>query len=129
DNLRPGTYSIVETQPRAFLDGKDTIGTQGGSTSNDRFFDIVLGAGVNGVNNNFGELPRPGCRLDRFGSHTHAWALVVKVRGSGVNALPTSLARPAAPSKAPLVNYWMPSLAFKARLAQAGALRRSTATR
>jgi hypothetical protein len=55
-NLRPGTYIITETQPSGYLDGKDTIGTPGGTTANDVFSNIVLGAGVNGVNNNFGEL-------------------------------------------------------------------------
>ncbi|MBI1927242.1 carboxypeptidase regulatory-like domain-containing protein [Candidatus Poribacteria bacterium] len=55
-NLRPGTYVITETQPAGYLDGKDTIGTPGGTTGNDVFSNIVLGAGVNGVNNNFGEL-------------------------------------------------------------------------
>ncbi len=62
-NLRPGLYAITETQPRFFRDGKDTIGTPGGATSNDRFSGIVLNQGVNGVENNFGELPRPECRL------------------------------------------------------------------
>ena len=28
-NLRPGTYTITETQPAGYLDGKDTIGTPG----------------------------------------------------------------------------------------------------
>src|SRR5262249_8729891 len=30
-NLRPGTYTITETQPAAYLDGKDTVGTPGGT--------------------------------------------------------------------------------------------------
>ncbi len=55
-NLRPGTYEIRETQPFPYFDGKDTIGTPGGSSANDRFFGVVLGAGINGVENNFGEL-------------------------------------------------------------------------
>src|SRR5262249_9011762 len=38
------------------LDGKDTIGTPGGDTANDVFSNILLNAGVNGTNNNFGEL-------------------------------------------------------------------------
>src|SRR5439155_915967 len=40
-----------------FLDGKDTIGTPGGTTGNDQFSNIMLGAGVNGTDNNFGDLP------------------------------------------------------------------------
>jgi LPXTG-site transpeptidase (sortase) family protein len=56
DNLRPGTYVITETQPSAYLDGKDTIGTPGGTTGSDTFTAIVLNSGVDGINNNFGEL-------------------------------------------------------------------------
>src|SRR5206468_901837 len=56
-NLRPGTYALTETQPSGWLDGKDTIGTPGGTTGNDVFSNIGLNAGVNGANNNFGELP------------------------------------------------------------------------
>jgi hypothetical protein len=62
DNLQPGNYSILESQPAGYLDGKDTIGSQGGQTFNDRF-DLILQQGVNGVNNDFGELlpsPRAG---------------------------------------------------------------------
>jgi hypothetical protein len=55
-NLRPGTYVITETQPAGYLDGKDTIGTPGGTTGADTFTAITLAAGVNGVNNNFGEI-------------------------------------------------------------------------
>ena len=55
-NLRPGTYVLTETQPAGFADGKDTIGTQGGDTSNDKFSNIQLSCGVNGIKNNFGEM-------------------------------------------------------------------------
>ena len=55
-NLRPGTYSVVETQPAAYLDGKDTAGSTGGTVTNDAISTITLGAGVASVNNNFGEL-------------------------------------------------------------------------
>src|SRR5207253_1452865 len=55
--LRPGSYTITETQPADYLDGKDTQGTPGGgATSNDAFSGIPLNAGVDGKNNNFGEL-------------------------------------------------------------------------
>ncbi len=61
-NLRPGTYTITETQPPGFLDGKDTPGTPLGSNSliNDVISEVVLPAGFNGQNNNFGELPTGG---------------------------------------------------------------------
>ena len=55
-DLRPGTYTLTETQPAGYLDGKDTIGTPGGTTSNDEFSNIVLDSGVDGVMNDFGEL-------------------------------------------------------------------------
>ncbi len=55
-NLRPGTYSIKETQPAAYLDGKDTLGSLSGTAANDFFSNIVLANGINGVNYNFGEL-------------------------------------------------------------------------
>ena len=54
-NLRPGTYTLNEDQPGGFADGKDTIGTPGGTAGNDQFANIVLAAGAVGVNNNFGE--------------------------------------------------------------------------
>lgn len=54
--LRPGTYTLTETQPSGFTDGKDTIGVQGGTTGNDVFSGIVLPPNTNGYNNNFGEL-------------------------------------------------------------------------
>ncbi|MGB7324446.1 MAG: SdrD B-like domain-containing protein, partial [Rubripirellula sp.] len=64
-DLRPGTYSITQTQPviaasgKDYLDGLDTVGTQGGNGStNDTFTNIVLPltSELDGVNNNFGEL-------------------------------------------------------------------------
>ena len=53
--LRPGTYVLVETQPATYLDG-NTVGTPGGTTTNDQFSNVVWAAGVDGVDNNFGEL-------------------------------------------------------------------------
>jgi hypothetical protein len=55
-NLRPGTYQLNEFHPVGYLDGKDTIGTQGGVTSHDQFSNINLASGVNGTDNDFGEL-------------------------------------------------------------------------
>jgi hypothetical protein len=56
NNLRPGTYSIAETHPAGWVDGKDTIGTPGGTVTQDLFSNIQLTNGFAGVNNNFGEL-------------------------------------------------------------------------
>lgn len=59
--LAPGTYRIVEVQPNGWIDGKDTLGTVDGSASgskdgNDRFKEIVLASGSEGINYDFGEL-------------------------------------------------------------------------
>ncbi len=56
DNLHPGTYTLTETQPTAYLDGKDAVGTQGGTLNNDNISSITLTSGTNGTGNNFGEL-------------------------------------------------------------------------
>src|SRR5262249_5396012 len=55
-DLRPGTYVLTETQPDEYLDGKDTVGTQGGTAGDDVLSNIVLLAGVDGTDNNFGAL-------------------------------------------------------------------------
>jgi len=55
-NLRPGNYTITETHPSGYDDGKDTAGSQGGAAGNDVISSIALGVGVIGVNNNFGEI-------------------------------------------------------------------------
>jgi hypothetical protein len=56
-NLRPGSYTLKQDEPAGFLDGKDTIGSQGGTAGSDQMTGITLATGTNGVNNNFGELP------------------------------------------------------------------------
>jgi hypothetical protein len=56
-NLRPGSYTLKQDEPAGYFDGKDTIGTQGGTASTDQLAGITLAPGVNGVNNNFGEIP------------------------------------------------------------------------
>jgi len=60
-NVRPGTYSLTETQPQGFLDGKDTPGTPFGGVvvANDVISDINIDCDPNapsGVDYNFGEL-------------------------------------------------------------------------
>jgi fimbrial isopeptide formation D2 family protein/uncharacterized repeat protein (TIGR01451 family) len=56
-DLRPGTYSVSETQPAGFLDGRDTAGTQGGTLGNDTVTNFVLASGSVGTGMLFGELP------------------------------------------------------------------------
>jgi hypothetical protein len=61
DDLNPGNYKLKQTQPAGpvnnlpIFDGKDTIGSQGGTVSANDEFTIVLAEGVNGTNNNFAE--------------------------------------------------------------------------
>lgn len=56
-NLKPGTYGLTEGNPGSqYIDGKDAVGTQGGTLGNDTITSITMNSGVNGVNNNFGEL-------------------------------------------------------------------------
>ncbi len=69
-NLRPSNaagYTVIETQPAGYIDGKDTAGTAGGNTSvNDVISGIVLGIGLTSANNNFGERPPAGASLSGF---------------------------------------------------------------
>jgi parallel beta-helix repeat protein len=56
-NLRPGTYTITETQqPAGYTQGIDTVGTAGGTLSGTQFA-VSLPAGVDGLNYNYGERP------------------------------------------------------------------------
>ena len=61
--LRPGHYSITETQPPHFRSYVNNVGTLGGQVGNDQFTSIVLTLGADGQAYNFGELQLPGCRL------------------------------------------------------------------
>ena len=55
--LNAGKYTVMETQPAGFFDGKDTAGTTGGDTSvNDMISQIMLNFGDDSQQNNFGEL-------------------------------------------------------------------------
>ena len=62
--LAPGDYMIEETQPPQdldadgvpLLDGRDSIGSQGGDASENDKFSIMLAEGVDGVDNNFAEV-------------------------------------------------------------------------
>lgn len=60
-DVRPGTYSLTETQPAGFLEGKDILGSLGGDASvQDTFSHISLpGCDGGGAGYNFGELADP----------------------------------------------------------------------
>jgi hypothetical protein len=69
NSLPAGTYTIVETQPQQYLPGgKDTPGSLGGQGSTaDTISQIVLGAGQNGTEYDFGEyLLAPGILSKRI---------------------------------------------------------------
>ena len=60
--LPAGDYTIVETQPEGWLDGRDTVGTVDGvavgraEDAGDRITDIALQWGADGIHYDFGEL-------------------------------------------------------------------------
>ena len=57
-NLRPGTYTISETQPAGYVDGRDTVGTLfGGTAGNDVIAAVTIPTGGNasGTSYSFGE--------------------------------------------------------------------------
>jgi hypothetical protein len=55
----PGNYTLSKTPPPAYVDGKESLGSAGGSIATDRFTGINLAGSVNGVNYNFAELLAP----------------------------------------------------------------------
>ncbi|MCU0704417.1 MAG: SpaA isopeptide-forming pilin-related protein, partial [Fimbriiglobus sp.] len=55
-NLVPGLYTITQSQPAGFIDGKDTAGTTGGTAGNDVISLLTVQPGGSSLNNNFGEL-------------------------------------------------------------------------
>jgi hypothetical protein len=57
--LRPGTYTVSELQPGGYLDGRDTVGSAGGTLGNDAVSGIALTPGVAGVHYDFGEVLPP----------------------------------------------------------------------
>jgi protocatechuate 3,4-dioxygenase beta subunit len=56
NNLQPGTYTITESSPAGWIDGKASVGTAGGMATLDQINQVNLPPGTDGVNYNFGEL-------------------------------------------------------------------------
>gem|GEM_PF-4218729 len=54
--LKPGTYTITESAPTGYFEGKNTAGTAGGTVSGDVISGITLIAGVNASGYNFADL-------------------------------------------------------------------------
>ncbi len=85
-NLRPGTYTLTETQPAAYLDGKDTAGTQGGSVAaspSDSISSFTVAPGQSGTGNNFGELSGSSITGNVFDDRDNDGA-----QGAGESGLP-----------------------------------------
>ncbi|MDP6047547.1 MAG: SdrD B-like domain-containing protein [Phycisphaerae bacterium] len=59
EDLLAGTYTVTETQPTNYDDGKDAVGSEGGTLGNDVISEIDLIAGANAVDYDFGELKKP----------------------------------------------------------------------
>jgi uncharacterized repeat protein (TIGR01451 family) len=55
DNLWAGTYTITECDPSNYYDGKDTLGSLGGTKYNDKFTNICVKFCDVGTGYNFGE--------------------------------------------------------------------------
>ena len=60
-NLRAGTYKLIEVQPRGYRDGKDSVGSAGGTLGNDIIRNIHLGAQMRAVDYDFGERLKRWC--------------------------------------------------------------------
>ncbi|MEK8053558.1 SdrD B-like domain-containing protein, partial [Ideonella sp. DXS22W] len=56
EGLRPGSYTVTETTPAGYLDGRDTAGTNGASVTTNDTIAVTLGAGQSSTANNFGEV-------------------------------------------------------------------------
>jgi hypothetical protein len=89
DNLPAGAYTITETQPRDYTNGKDTLGNRHGSMTNDKFTGIILAAGDSGTGYNFGEQQTVGSAVAGNQTQSIAWwngsagqALIKAINGS-----------------------------------------------
>ncbi|WHT21620.1 SdrD B-like domain-containing protein [Crossiella sp. CA-258035] len=60
DRLRPGSYTVTETQPEGYLDGRDRAGSARGELGNDSVTGVTLGLGQAATGYDFGELPPAG---------------------------------------------------------------------
>jgi SdrD B-like domain len=69
-NLLPGAYTILNQLNSPFFRAYQTnVGTQGGTAFFKAIGNIMLGANVNGINNDFGALQNPNCNLRDIAVH------------------------------------------------------------
>jgi uncharacterized repeat protein (TIGR01451 family) len=73
-NLRPGVYSVSHTQPKGFIEGKDGVGSLGGSLINGTLANIVLVSGGKGVNYNFAEILKQSGGCGGSGWNFYGWS-------------------------------------------------------
>jgi hypothetical protein len=71
-NLQPGIYTVRETQPSTFADGKDAVGSSGGNATavNDQISGIVLASHGTATGYTFGEIADSDLRLAQSPSVT-----------------------------------------------------------
>jgi len=92
DNLPAGTYTITETQPKDYTDGKETLGNKGGTVGSDKFTGIVLSANAVGSGYNFGEQQTVGAAVAGNQTQSLAWwngsngQALIKALNGGQNA-------------------------------------------
>ncbi len=58
--LRPGSYTIQETEPAGYIHGKNTLGWPGGTILSAQLIDVNLDVQTTGVEYDFAELNPPG---------------------------------------------------------------------
>lgn len=65
--LRPGTYTVRESQPAAYGDGLDSAGSEGGTVGNDVISAVTLptGASTAATDYNFGERPTADLEVEK----------------------------------------------------------------
>jgi VCBS repeat-containing protein len=76
-NIAPGNYTITQTQPQFVIDGKSTVGSQGGTASGNVITISSFTSGTNGTGNNFGEVGRTPSNisaLDFYSSNARNYA-------------------------------------------------------
>lgn len=88
-NIEPGSYSIVETHPGFYFDGRDTAGTPAptGVVANDRFNAVLLGPAVVATGFNFGER---GLRPEFMTGRRAFLASSVNTDGNTATSLPSN---------------------------------------
>ena len=84
--LAPGAYTVVEIHPETWVDGKDAVGSHGGSIGNDVISSITLKGGDAATNYNFGEL-RPVSTGATPVPTMSQWGLVMLSMLMGITAL------------------------------------------